>query len=270
MNLDSTAGIAARLSRFRQLATGSPSPSFPAEEVAESATFAEVVTLLFKWFGEQMRDDIRFLTSVADGPERVVVEKFARLLTSQRHLDQHADYSNAAEARAWRAEAAPASEGSFDAGLSQALLAELNTALETLCSIAARIGRDEKKRRTWTALAAASPAEEMRAVFANMGRRPHPRTLDYAVRQFRSHPGLRNAMTPQDRAQVAELVAIGASLTPLSVAYDEILDEFGFIGNPIAYALLILAHGVQAAGVGGSRLIPVLRGVWQAVDSPAL
>lgn len=267
MNLDSAMASAARLSRLKQLATGSPCPPFPVDDVAEARMFGQVVTVVYKWYTEQMRDDVRHLASTSERSERMVVEAFGRLLNRQRHLDQHADYADAAEARAWRANVTQEADGSSDGNLSEALLGELDLALAELCEIAARIGRDPAKRQAWSELAASSPEEEVRAVFANMGRQPQQRAFDYAVRQFKSHPGLRSARSPQERAQVAELVAVGVTLAPLSVAYDEILDEFGLIGHQLGYALLILAHGVQATGVRGSRLIPVLQGVWHALQS---
>jgi hypothetical protein len=270
MTLQRALEFASQLCQFKRLATGSPCSPFPADEVADAdVTFERVVTAVYKWYGEQLRDDIRHLMAKADAQERELLGSFGRLLSIQRNADQHADFPGAAEAQEWRDSVAedPSDGRPSRSLLIAAFIDELGIALDCLCGIAARLARDPAQAMAWRKLAAATAEEEVRAVFDNIGRHPPQGKFEYAVRQFKGHPELRRAKSPRDRAQVAELVAVGVSLAPLSVAYDEILDEFGLIGDHMGYALLLLAHGVQASGFNGARLIPVLEGVWHAVQA---
>jgi hypothetical protein len=269
MTLERAIELAEQLSKFKRLATGSSCAPFPRDVIASTdVTFKDAVTAIWGWYEEQLSADVREIASRADPQARPMLSQFSRLLKDQRHVDQHPDYDRAAEARAWRNTVEGQSSGASTETnqLVSALLRELCTALECLCAVAARIARSPSDSQSWRMLAALSPEEEMRAVLANIGRQLQPNRLGYAVRQFDKHPELRGAGSSQARAQVAELVALGVSLAPLSVAYDEILDEFGLVGDARGTALLLLAHGVQASGFHGMRLVPVLREVWEAVQ----
>ncbi len=269
MTLDRVVELAGQLSNFKRLATGSSCAPFPRDVIASTdVTFKDAVTAIWGWYEEQLSADVREITSRADPQVRPTLSQFSRLLNDQRHVDQHPDYDRAAEAKAWRNTVEGQSSGASTETnqLVAALLRELCTALECLFAVAARIVRSPPDSQAWRMLAARSPDEEMRAVLVNIGRQLQPNKLGYAVRQFDKHPELRRARSSQERAQVAELVALGVSLAPLSVAYDEILDEFGLLGDARGSALLLFAHGVQAAGFHGTRLVPVLRVVWEAVQ----
>jgi hypothetical protein len=110
----------------------------------------------------------------------------------------------------------------------------------------------------------------MRAVLADIGRgNLQQRRVDTIVRRFEGHPKLRYAKTAQDRARIAAVVAMEMNLDPMTVPYDEVLDEFGLIGDPLGFSLLLVAHGVEAAGITGNRLVPVLRDAWQRIESSA-
>lgn len=269
MSVQHAAELAEQLSNHKRLATGSPCASFPRGEFAAAGlSFKDCVTAIWRWYGEKLRADVRELTSHANAQERATASQFALLLKDQRHLDQHANYDRATEAREWRDSLTKQESSGTDeaSALTAGFLAELCGALECLCVVAARVARNPSDSGSWRQLAALAPEEEMRSVLANLGRQLDPRRLGHAVRQFDQHPALRRARSIQDRANVAELVALGVLIAPLRVPYDEILDEFGLIGDGRASALLLLAHGVQAAGVQDGRLISVLREVWSAAQ----
>ena len=61
------------------------------------------------------------------------------------------------------------------------------------------------------------------------------------------------------------MVEVEVNLEPLSIRYDELLDEFGLIGDPMGHALLLFAHGAEAAGYTGDRLLVVLRKAWPEI-----
>lgn len=269
MSLDRALALVEQLSRLKRLATGSPCAAFPTNKVASAAvTFEDLATAVYKWYWEQLRGDVNYMSSCASHAQRSVLSNFTQILSDQRHVDQHADYERAANAYQWRAElqGAPSDGHPSHNPLSVALLGELCVALECLCTIAADIGRDNSKRVAWSQIAATSPEEEIRAVYRNIGRHPPLPVVSHAVRQFRSHPDLRRAATPAARAQLAEAVVVGSSFGPLVVAYDEIVDEFGLIGDPRAASLLLLAHAAQSAGVQRRSLIPVLKNAWAAIQ----
>ncbi|TWE12590.1 hypothetical protein BKA23_1404 [Rudaeicoccus suwonensis] len=146
------------------------------------------------------------------------------------------------------------------------MFVELEGALETLCQVAGRVRQDQLGTAAWRNHAAMSPESEMLAVLADIGRDALDEgRLAYAVRRFKGHPALNRARTPADRASVAAVIALEINLRPLSVQYDQILDEFGLIGDAMGYALLLVAHGVEAAGYTGDRLIDVLRKAWPEI-----
>lgn len=59
------------------------------------------------------------------------------------------------------------------------------------------------------------------------------------------------------------------NLEPLALPYDEILAEFGLIGDPLGFSLLLVAHGVAAAGNTDERLVPVLSDAWERISHDA-
>ncbi len=267
MSVARAAGLAEQLSSFKRLAAGVPAPGFPRNEVSgASARFRDVAISIGDWYLTQLRADVNLIRSHAAQQEKAVLGRFYRLLKDQRDYSAHpADFDRAVEAQAWRDDV-QRSEGTQDDDLVHALLDELCVALDCLCVVAARIVRNTSQSQEWQQLAALSPEEEIRAVYANLGRHLPENRVTFVARQFSKHPDLVRARSPQERANVGELVALGVLVAPLRVPYDEILDEFGLVGDSRASALLLIAHGVQASGVPEARLIPVLGGVWDAVQ----
>ena len=148
----------------------------------------------------------------------------------------------------------------------EALLVELEGALKCLNQVANRVRQENLGAEAWRQHSAMSPESEMLAVFADIGRDSiDERRIAYAVRRFTSHRALSRARTPGDRAKVAAVIALEVNLEPLSIRYDELLDEFGLIGDPMGHALLLFAHGAEVAGYTGERLLVVLRRAWPEI-----
>jgi len=270
MTVSRAAELAEQFSSFKRLAAGVPAPGFPRNEVSgNAARFQDVAISIGDWYLTQLRADVNLVRSHANQREKSVLKRFYRLLKDQRDYCAHpADFDRAVEAEAWRDDV-QRSEGTRDADLVEALLDELCVALDCLCVVAAQIVRNSSYRRDWLRLAALSPEEEVRAVYANLGRHLPENRVTFVARQFSNHPDLARARSPQERGNVGELVVLGILSAPLRVPYDEILDELGLVGDPRAASLLLIAHGVQAAGLAEARLIPVLGEVWDAVQRAA-
>lgn len=268
MTLARVTELTSQLGQHKRLAVGATSPlsPFPERSVAgNTVTFKAVVTAIWTWYSEQMRHDLQFLLTRARYAEKSTLGDFKRLLDDQRHFNEHADYDRAEEAQAWR-DAQAGADTTSDRDLVEALFVQLEGALETLCQVASRVRQDQLGTEAWRNHVAVSPESEMRAVLADIGRDAiNERRLAYAVRRFTGHRALSRARTPADRARVAAVIALEINLEPLSVQYDRILDEFGLIGDPMGHALLIIAHGAEAAGHTGDRLMDVLRKAWPEI-----
>lgn len=171
------------------------------------------------------------------------------------------------EAQAWRDQVTggvDATGSERDQLLRDAFLRLLEGALEELCDVARDISRHDGLRNEWRHRAALSPEAEVRSVYQSMGR-GLPRNFAYVVRQYKAHPELRRATDPSDRARIAEVAVLGGGLEALSLGYAELLDEFELIGDSAGLALLLLAHGVEAAGHLGEGTVSVLRAIWPSV-----
>lgn len=268
MTLTRVTDLTNQLGQHKRLAVGATSPLSPFPErsvTGNTVTFKAAVTTIWTWYSEQMRHDLQFLFARATNAEKSTLGDFKRLLDDQRHFNEHADYDRAKEAQAWRDAQAGAGAPS-DRDLVEALFVELEGALETLCQVASRVRQDQLGTEAWRNHVTVSPESELLAVLADIGRDAiNERRLAYAVRRFTGHPALNRARTPADRARVAAVIALEINLEPLSVRYDRLLDEFGLIGDPTGHALLIIAHGVEAAGYTGDRLIDVLRRAWPEI-----
>ena len=270
MSAERAAELADRFSAFKRLAAGATAADFPMRAIsAPGARFQDVAIAVGDWYLTQLRGDVNVIRSCADAKEKARLGRFYRLLKDQRDYIAHpADYDRKAEAEEWRADVRQRSNPSEERALADELLSELCAALECLCVVAARIVNSPSDSGAWRQTAAASPEEEVRAVYSNLGRHLPENRLKHVVLQFSKHPEVARARSRQQRANVGELVALGVLAAPLRVPYDEILDEFGLVGDPRASALLLLAHGAQAAGVSDSRLVDVLREMWGAVQRP--
>lgn len=259
------------LSRSKRLAVGVGCSDFPQSTLKSgSISFSDAVSAIWTWYHEELRHDLDFLTPRGDYQQRSTLKGFKNLLDDQRHLNQHAKFNRAGEAQAWRAAIGSNGVEPSEAALLDALLTELESALNTAAAIAGSAYRDAAAVSAWRAHDARTPESEMRAILAAIGRdNLQQRRVDTIVRRFEGHPKLRYAKTAQDRARIAAVVAMEMNLDPLTLPYDEILDEFGLIGDPLGFSLLLVAHGVEAAGNTGRRLIPVLRDAWERISPDA-
>ncbi|WP_433876241.1 hypothetical protein [Sinomonas atrocyanea] len=262
-------GLIGDLDRNKRMTVGSGCPPFPRQSVATAnVSFTVVVTAIWTWYREKLRHDLHFLTPRADAQQKKALRDFERLLDDQRHYNEHADFKRTSEAQAWRAAARTSCGASPDEKMVRALLEELSIALGALRSIAGKVSRDAAGTEAWRRHEARTPETEIRAVLADLGRDNLPQSrVDTVVRRFNGHPKLKYARTPQDRMPIAAVVAMEMNLDPLTISYDEILDEFGLIGDPLGFSLLLVAHGIEAAGFTGRRLVPILRGAWREIDS---
>jgi hypothetical protein len=250
------------------MAVGAGCSAFPESTLKfASISFSDAVTAIWTWYHEELRHDLDFLIPRGDYQQRSTLKGFESLLDDQRHMNQHANFNRSSEAQAWRAAIGSNGVEPSDAALVDALLKELDTALNTAAAIARKASRDTAAVSAWRTHNARTPESEMRAVLADIGRiNLQQRRVDTIVRRFEGHPKLRYAKTAQDRARIAAVVAMEMNLDALTLPYDEILDEFGLIGDPLGFSLLLVAHGVEAAGNTSDRLIPVLRDAWQRIN----
>lgn len=259
------------LSRSKRMAVGAGCSAFPQSTLkSRSVSFSDAVTAIWTWYHEELRHDLDFLTPRGDYQQRSTLKIFKSILDDQRHLNQHANFNRASEAQAWRAAIVPNGVEPSEAALVDALLNELDSALNTAAEIARKASRDATAMSAWRTHNARTPESEMRAVLADIGRvNLQQRRVETIVRRFEGHPKLRSAKTAQDRARIAAVVAMEMNLDPLTLPYDAILDEFGLIGDPLGFSLLLVAHGVETAGNTGNHLIPVLRDAWQRISPDA-
>lgn len=269
MSLARVTDLTIQLGHHKRLAVGStsPLPPFPGQSVAGTIrTFKDAVTAIWTWYSEKLRHDLQFLQARTTYAEKATLRDFKRLLDDQRHFNEHADYDRAKEAQAWRDAQANGGAALSDRDLVEALLVELEGALKCLNQVANRVRQENLGAEAWRQHSAMSPESEMLAVFADIGCDSiDERRIAYAVRRFTSHRALSRARTPGDRAKVAAVIALEVNLEPLSIRYDELLDEFGLIGDPMGHALLLFAHGAEVAGYTGERLLVVLRRAWPEI-----
>lgn len=259
-------GLAQQLSNHKRIATGSPLSDPTAIRDAYDRSFDDLVTAIWRWYGESIRQDRLFLENLAKSNQRLLLGSFRRNLMDQRHDKQHEHYDRAAEARTWReqaiASAIPGSES--DVLLRDSMVAELQAALQILCAVALHHQtKDPRFGQSWNERAAVAPEAEVRNIYSNLGLQP-PKNFKYVVRQYESDPRLLHASTTK-RAQIAQSMVIGIGLSPLSICYDELLDEFGLVGDSSARSLLVLAHGVEASGHSNDSTVSALKSIWPIV-----
>jgi hypothetical protein len=263
-------GYAQQLSGHKRMATGLPISNPSAISDAYERSFDDLVSAIYRWYGESMRQDRVFLESMASSSQRAELGSFWSHLKDQRHDKQHDGYDRAAAARTWREQAitsdVPGAES--DAVLRNALVTELQAALQTLCAIAVRTAKDRQLADSWMQRVAVTPEAEVRNVYSNLGLEA-PRNFEYVVRQYEGHPWLRRARTLSDRAQIAQIIVVGIGLPPLSIDYDELLDEFGLLGDSSARSLLVLAHGVEESGHSNASTVSILKAIWPIVRAAA-
>lgn len=261
-------GLAQQLSNHKRIATGSPLNDPTAIRDAYDRSFDELVTAIWRWYGESMLQDRQFLENLANPTQRSLLGGFRRNLMDQRHNKQHEDYDRAAEARTWREQAIASDDpgAESDVLLRDAMVAELQAALQILCAVALHHrAKDPRFGQSWNERAAVAPEAEVRNIYSNLGLQP-PRNFKYVVRQYESDQRLLRAST-SERAQIAQTIVIGIGLSPLSICYDELLDEFGLVGDSSARSLLVLAHGVEASGHSTDSTVSVLKSIWPIVRS---
>lgn len=263
-------GWAQQLSNHKRMATGSPIHDPTAIREAYKRSFGDLVTAVFRWYGEAMREDRHFLESKANPSQRAKLNTFLTTLRDQRHDKEHEGYDRTAEARTWREQviAADAPGSDSDVLLRDAMVAELQTALQILCAVALHRATEPGFAQSWNERTAVTPEAEVQNVYSNLGLQ-QPRNFEYVVRQYIGHPRLRHASTASKRAQLAQSVVIGIGLSPLSIGYDELLDEFGLVGDSSARSLLVLAHGVEASGHSNNSTLSILKEIWPIVSATA-
>ncbi len=261
--------LADELGLHKRMAVGADGalPPFPGQVLGPVAvTFKDAVTRIWKWYREQLRHDVQFLTARAGSQQRSTLRAFDQLLDNQRHFNEHADFDRAADAQAWRNSLTTDGSEPSDRTMIAALIEELSGALDCLASIAGSVSRDDAGADAWRNHVQRTPQSEVRAVLADIGKESLSATrVEAIVRRFTGHPKLRTARTPGERTRIAAVVVMEMNLDPLSLPHDQILDEFGLVGNSLGQALLIVAHGVEAAGHRGGNLLAVLRRTWPEV-----
>jgi hypothetical protein len=263
--------LAISLDGHKRLATATRLAPFPVSLVRtplSRAEFDELVTTLYKWYWEDLREDRSYLLLEAAQADRSAVEEFEQTLNAQRHLAQHSNPDQAAYASQWRDNLAAkgADEASRCAAWSEALGVLLCRALEILNSCAYRLAINPAGRRGWLESASVSPEAQVARVYGDLGLRPAGSRFRYVVHQFTSNPRRTQTSGIHQRRQLAEVMVLGNWLQPLSLPYEEVLDEFGLIGRSDAVPLLLLAHGLEvSSGLAGQQLLEILRNVWQMV-----
>lgn len=263
-------GYSQQLSSCKQMATASEISEPTAIRDSYENSFDAFVTAAYRWYGEAIRQDRDFLERSASKSDQAKLRGCLFILRDQRHDKEHNDYDRTADARAWREEAAASAAAGTeqDILLREALVKELETALQILCAVAQRVKVDSGFAKSWLQHTAATPEAEIQNVYSTIGL-GRPRNFEYVVRQYESDPRRRSAHTPEGRAKIAQAAAIGIGLEPLSIAYDKLLDEFGLVGDPLGRSLLVLAHGVEASGHSADSTVSILRSVWPIVRESA-
>lgn len=260
-------GYAQQFSNDKRMATGSVISEPTAIGSAYKESFDALVTSIYRWYGEAMRQDRGFLEPLASSHERMKLRGFWNIVKDQRHEKQHDDYDRAAAAREWRTQARASNTAASeqDSQWRDALLAELHAAMKILCAVARRVAQDQQLALSWRERLATSPIEEVSTVYSHLGLHPTKKTIEYVVRQYTAHPKLQSAHSSSQRAKIAQLVVIGIGLKPLSIAYDQLLDKFNLIGSSSARSLLMLAHGVEESGHSDSSTVSILESIWPTV-----
>lgn len=259
------------LSRHKRLIVGAGCPNIPEDTFKnKDVRFTEIVTVIWKWYHEQLMHDLDFLSGIGTKEQKKTLREFDELLSAQRHDGQHANSTRKKQASAWRAGVKCKGKTPSQSELIEALLGELEIALKTAIDIAANVHNDTTKVSLWVQHNANTPESQVMAALHAIGRKNLPKGhVALIVRQFTSNPQRKRARTAQDRAQIAAMVAVGLNLTPLSVPYDQILDDFNLIGDPRGSTLLLLAHGIEDAGkqLDPVQQDPVLKRVWDPINS---
>lgn len=257
------------LDAWKKLATGAPLRTFPGDANLDG-TFAEVVSAIWGWYGESLKEDLLALGAFLAPSEKQAVTSFGTTLRRQRHAHQHPETFNEIEqALRWRAEVLEktgAVEGP-EAGqaLVDAFLDELARALKSLASCSARVARIPIQRDAWTERIKQSPEDVIRGVYADLGRRPPDRELGYVTRQFISAPARKSAATPESQREVAVACVLRVTIGILPVGYIDLLESAGLVGHPDAPAFLLIAAAVaKDRSLRSSRYVERVLATWSA------
>ena len=259
------------LSKHKRMVVGKGCPDIPKDILKKNdSRFTEVVTAIWIWYHEQLMHDLDFLTGIGTRSQQNTLRHFDEILSAQRHDGQHANFDRSHQAVAWRANVKSKTKTPSESELIEALLEELQKALATAIEIAVNVRNDTEKSSAWMQHDAATPESQVMEVLEAIGRKHLPKShVGAIVRQFKTHPRRKKARTAQDHAQIAAMVAVGLNLTPLTVPYDQVLDDFNLIGDSRGFTLLLLAHGIEDAGkqLDPVNQDPVLKGVWDLINS---
>lgn len=257
------------LGAWKKLATGAPLATFPGDARLDG-TFAEVVSAVWGWYGESLKEDLLALSPFLAPSEKQAVTSFGTTLRRQRHAHQHPETFNEIEqARRWRAEvfkrAAPVKEPETGQALVDAFLRELAQALKSLASCSARVARIPIQRDAWTERIKLSPEDVVRGVYADLGRCPPVRELGYVTRQFISAPERKSVATPEGQREVAVACVLRVTVGILPVGYIELLESAGLVGHPDAPAFLLIASAVaKDTSLRRSRYVERVLATWSA------
>lgn len=257
------------LAAWKQVATGAPLAEFPSS-VDSDGTFAEVVSSVWGWYGESLKEDLLALGSFLTSVERQAVANFDKVLRRQRHADQHPEtFKEIEQARQWRSdvlENAGAGAGPEAVRvLCEAFLGELLQALKALASCSARVARMPAQREAWTERIRFTPEDVLRGVYADLGRRPPTGEFGYVTRQFMSAPERKRASTPDMQREIAAACVLKVSVGTLPVGYIELLEAAGLVGHPDAPAFLLIASAVaKDRSLSGEGYVERVLATWAA------
>lgn len=257
------------LDGWKKLATGVPLGAFP-DDAKLDGTFAEVVSAIWGWYGESLKEDLLALGAFLAPSEKQAVVSFGTTLRRQRHAHQHPEtFNEIDQALRWRAgvlEKAGAVEGpEARQALVDAFLGELARAMRSLASCSARVAQIRIQRDAWTERIKLSPEEIIRGVYADLGRRPPVQELGYVTRQFVSAPERKSAATPESQREVAVACVLRVTVGVLPVGYIELLESAGLVGHPDAPAFLLIASAVaKDTSLRSSRYIERVLATWSA------
>ena len=267
MKLDPIISASENLSRLKRKSIGIRCPDFPRDLVdKEGISFKDTVTHIWMWYHEQMKRDIDFLTTRANSIQRNVLTSFRRTLNNQRNFDQHANFDQAGAAQKWREQNGMDGQRFSDSKAIDALLSELEVALSTAIEIAFHVSNSDKDRNEWSARYSVTSENEIITFLTSIGRfRPSDAKLGYLVRNFDRNPEISrsSSVTAEVRKRIAAKVVLGVDVAPLSMPYDEILDEFQLLGDQRGFSLLLLAHAIQASG---KHIFPLITELWPRID----
>lgn len=257
------------LEAWKKVATGAPLATFPKDaELGE--TFAELVSAIWGWYGESLKEDVLALEAFLLPDEKRAVASFGTVLRRQRHAHQHPEtFNERKQALQWRTdvlERAGAIEGS-KAGqvLVDAFLTELLEALRSLASCSARVARIQTQSEAWTERIKLSPEDVVRGVYQDLGRTPRVGELKYVTRQFIGSPDRRRAATTGDQREVAAACVLSVTVGILPLGYIDLLDSAGLVGHPDAPAFLLIATAVATnRSLRGSEYVERVLATWSA------